>query len=290
VIRRTRGGPGCYDERLARAEQLSTSGGTASAPLAALVDVLHHQRRRAADPDVAAAAEQLAASAAARREVASHPLLDLDASLPAFDAEVMIALAQLAGGWMPTALDQARLDLRRLPATERRQLIAAWLVTPDIVEPPSRFWIQSAAGPLLELAAAAVKPPPAEQWHKGFCLQCGGPAQTSVIAEESGEFLGGSPRSLVCARCATWWSYPRATCPVCGEDDPRRVTPFVQSDDRRIRIDACKTCHRYIKTFDLRETGAAAIVPLVDDVATMTLDLWARDQGFERASPSLAGV
>jgi FdhE protein len=111
-----------------------------------------------------------------------------------------------------------------------------------------------------------------------------------VIAEESGEFLGGSPRSLVCARCATWWSYPRATCPACGEDDPTRVTPFVQSDDRRIRIDACHTCHRYVKTFDLRETGAGAVVPLVDDVATMALDLWARERGFERPSSSLAGV
>ncbi len=289
-MRRIRGGPGRFDERLARAEQLSTSGGAASAPLAALVDVLHYQRRRAADPDVAAAAEQLAASAAARRETASYPLLDLDAALPAFDAEVMIVVAQLDGGWMPTVLDHARAELRLLPVAERRQLIAAWFVAPEAVEPPSRFWFQSGAGPPLELAAAAVSPPPAEQWHRGFCPHCGGPAQTSVIAEESGEFLGGSPRSLVCARCATWWSYPRATCPVCGEDDPRRVTPFVQSDDRRLRIDACQTCRRYVKTFDLRETGAAAIVPLVDDVASMALDLWAREQGFERASSSFAGV
>ena len=56
------------------------------------------------------------------------------------------------------------------------------------------------------------------------------------------------------------------------------------------RVDTCRTCHGYIKTFDLREKGAAQVVPLVDDVATLTLDVWVREREFSRTSVSLAGV
>jgi FdhE protein len=111
----------------------------------------------------------------------------------------------------------------------------------------------------------------------------------SVIAEESGEFMGGSPRSLVCGRCAGWWTFPRATCVWCGEADPRRLPSFVP-DRRSVRVDGCETCSHYVKTFDLREPGAAELVPLVDDVATVSLDLWANDQGLARPLVSFAGV
>ncbi len=119
---------------------------------------------------------------------------------------------------------------------------------------------------------------------------CGGDPQASVIAEESGEFMAGSPRSLVCGRCASWWPFPRVTCVGCGEADSRRIESFLVEGQRWARVDTCATCHGYIKTFDLREGGAIDVVPLVDDVATLTLDVWAQGRGFARASLSLAGV
>jgi FdhE protein len=57
-----------------------------------------------------------------------------------------------------------------------------------------------------------------------------------------------------------------------------------------VRIDACDTCRAYVKTFDLRERGGKDVVPLVDDVATLTLDVWAHEQGLQRSGVSLAGV
>jgi FdhE protein len=57
-----------------------------------------------------------------------------------------------------------------------------------------------------------------------------------------------------------------------------------------VRIDACDTCRAYVKTFDLRESGGKDVVPLVDDVATLTLDVWAHEQGLRRSGVSLAGV
>ena len=70
----------------------------------------------------------------------------------------------------------------------------------------------------------------------------------------------------------------------------RRLPSFVRDDRRAVRIDGCETCGSYVKTFDLREAGGAELVPLVDDVATVSLDLWAQDQGFVRPLVSFAGV
>ena len=41
----------------------------------------------------------------------------------------------------------------------------------------------------------------------------------------------------------------------------------------RACLDTCPACHGYIKTFDLRAPGTKEVVPLVDDVAKLPLDL-----------------
>ncbi len=290
MIRKARGGPGQFDVRLARAEQLLTASGSATAPLIALVAVLQHQRRRAAAPEVVTRAEQLVSGAVARQSADTFPILDVDASMTAVDGEVLLAVAQIYGDRLPEALRGSGDALVSMPIDERSEQIAAWLEDPALMAPLAAFWFRVAAGPLLELAAAKVGTPPADTWQGSSCPLCGAPAQASVIAEESGEFMGGSPRNLVCARCATWWSFPRATCPLCGQDDPRSVSGFVVPGNRVVRVDGCETCHGYVKTFDLRQAGARDVVPLVDDVATLSLDLWAQDHGFERASVSFSGA
>jgi FdhE protein len=52
-----------------------------------------------------------------------------------------------------------------------------------------------------------------------------------------------------------------------------------------VRIDACESCRTYIKTID--RTADATAIPIVDDIATVTLDLWAREQGYQRLRPNL---
>jgi formate dehydrogenase accessory protein FdhE len=290
VTRRSRGGPGQFDIRLGRVEQLLAASDAAREPLATLLDVLHHQRRRASATEVVAAAARVTSAATARRASNRFPLLDLDASAPLLGDEIALAVHESEPRPMPAALREAGEALRSMPADQRADLAASWLEDPDLIEPGIGFWCRVAAGAPLELAAAELGPPSAHEWHGSSCPLCGSAPQVSVIAEESGEFMGGSPRSLVCARCATWWAFPRITCPLCGEDDPRHLTPFVRTDDRTVRIDCCATCHGYVKTFDLRQAGAHEVVPLVDDVATMALDLWANQRGFDRATFSFAGV
>jgi FdhE protein len=57
-----------------------------------------------------------------------------------------------------------------------------------------------------------------------------------------------------------------------------------------VRIDGCDTCGGYVKTFDLREDASREVVPLVDDVASLALDVWATSRGLSRPVRSLAGV
>jgi FdhE protein len=54
-----------------------------------------------------------------------------------------------------------------------------------------------------------------------------------------------------------------------------------------VRIDACDPCHRYIKTIDLSKDGLA--VPCVDDIASVSLDLWARERGYTRIRQNVFG-
>ena len=235
----------------------------------------------------------MGAAAQDRRAAGRYPLLDLSAAAPAISSEAEVAITKLTGAVpavVPEPLGQAGFDLLGEDDPHRRVLIDTWLDDPTLLDPRLGFWIGVAAAPILEPAAAGVPALSRSEWSGVACPLCGGPPQASVIAEESGEFMAGSPRNLVCSRCATWWAFARAVCPTCGENDSRRIASFSADEFSWARIDACETCHTYLKGFDFRQPGALEVVPLVDDVATLTLDLWANDHGYHRSIRSLAGV
>lgn len=252
--------------------------------------MLVHQRDRASSAAVRTAAAQVGAESLSNRLVERFPLLDLGAAVETVLDEVRVAVDALGAPVVPKPLGDAGRDLAARGAAERRELVEAWLDDSSLIEARIAAWIAVAAGPVLEVAAAAMKPLSKEEWSGPACPACGGLPQVSVIREESGEFMAGSPRYLVCGRCALWWSFARATCPWCGEDDSRRVGSFSPEGERLVRVDACDTCRSYVKTFDFREPGGKGVVPLVDDVATLTLDVWAHEKGLQRSGLSLAGV
>jgi FdhE protein len=297
VKRPGRGGPADFATRLARAEALIASGGGESVePLRLLAAVLRYQAAEAEAAVVAAgnSAGPVAAGWEERLAAGRFPLLDLDAAVAGLAVGIAPALAALdrdrPGGVLPEPLAVAARALAGAPPSQRVSVVESWLDDPAAADPRLAFWVRVAAGPVLETARAAIDTPSREDWAGAACPACGGPPQASVIAEESGEFMGGSPRSLVCGRCAGWWTFARATCPWCAEDDPRRLAGFVPDGRRVVRVDACETCRGYVKTFDLRALGGVEVVPLVDDVATLTLDVWAHDHGFHRPLVSFAGV
>lgn len=121
---------------------------------------------------------------------------------------------------------------------------------------------------------------------KYSCPFCGGAPQLSIL-ESAGQADGGS-RQLLCATCFTVWPFPRVRCAHCGEEDERRLGYYHSPAFEHLRVDACDTCRHYLKTVDLTRLGIA--VPVVDEVAGATLDLWALDHDYQKIELNLVGL
>ncbi|MGO9831654.1 MAG: formate dehydrogenase accessory protein FdhE [Myxococcaceae bacterium] len=118
------------------------------------------------------------------------------------------------------------------------------------------------------------------------CPHCGG--QPWVAVRRSLPNTHGAQRSLLCALCGSEWVVNRILCPSCGEENPNRLPAFNTERYPSARIEACESCHRYVKSVDLTVDGHA--IPEVDDLVSVSLDLWAGEQGFVRIESGLAGV
>ena len=63
---------------------------------------------------------------------------------------------------------------------------------------------------------------------------------------------------------------------------------YTASQFDHVRVEACDTCRHYIKTVDLTKNGHA--VPVVDELATMPLNLWAQQHGYVKLQANLLGI
>ena len=99
------------------------------------------------------------------------------------------------------------------------------------------------------------------------------------------EAAHGSRRSQVCGVCLAESPAPRLGCPACGEQRVEALPIFRSDATEPARLDVCETCRTYVKTIDLARDGSAC--PIADDLASVSLDLWAREQGYHRQRPNL---
>ncbi len=114
------------------------------------------------------------------------------------------------------------------------------------------------------------------------CFFCGSKPALSLIRDLPG-YQGA--RHLVCSMCATEWRFPRLTCSNCNENDSKNLELHISDDLDHLRIEACKSCGCYIKNLDLRQSAKS--VPIVDEIASLELDLWANRQGLTKPWPNL---
>jgi FdhE protein len=119
----------------------------------------------------------------------------------------------------------------------------------------------------------------------GHCPFCGGPPW--IAARRADADAHGARRLLGCALCGGEWLLGRILCPFCAEGDPAKLPTFQSPSYTAVRIEACETCRRYVKSIDLTVDGCA--IPEVDDLVSLGMDLWAADQGFARVEPVVAG-
>ncbi len=98
----------------------------------------------------------------------------------------------------------------------------------------------------------------------------------------------GAKRSLLCSLCATEWEFRRLLCPNCGEESEPKLPVYTAHEFPHVRIEACDSCHTYIKSVDLTKNGLA--VPVVDELATVSLNLWAEEHSYTKLQLNLLGM
>jgi formate dehydrogenase accessory protein FdhE len=116
------------------------------------------------------------------------------------------------------------------------------------------------------------------------CPLCGGKPIVGVLRSEG----DGAKKSLICMLCAHEWAFRRIYCPACGEEREPQMAYYSAPEIAHVRVDVCDTCHTYLKSIDLTKTGLA--VAVVDELATIPLDLWAREHGYEKLQINLLGT
>ena len=117
------------------------------------------------------------------------------------------------------------------------------------------------------------------------CPHCGAAPLAAVLRDEP-EVRG--RRTLLCSLCQSEWTFPRTRCPACGEERAEKRPHHVSESWPHIRLEECGSCRTYIKAIDLREAGLA--VPVVDELASVELDLWAVEQGLSKRQTNLLGM
>lgn len=226
---------------------------------------------------------QAAAAARLERIRAAGPLtghLERDADRILAGGDEVLRFAAVSGppGLAPAA--QSRLED---PAeTARTRLLVYWSGgTTSGDDYLSRAILRPYVETLRSIPAAP------DRMHKqGRCPFCGGSPWVGVRRE--GSLMEGARRMLACALCGGEWSFGRILCPSCFEADPLKLPSFTAPPHSNVRIEACETCRRYVKSIDLSED--ARPIPEVDDLVSLSLDLWAVREGLERLEPGLAGV
>jgi hypothetical protein len=108
-------------------------------------------------------------------------------------------------------------------------------------------------------------------WTHSHCALCGGEPDLAAITPAA-------ERHLICGRCGLHWKFEPLTCPYCRNSDRSRITSFA-TPDGQYRVYACDVCRRYLKAYDGRR-AARPVMPIVDSVATLSLDAAAMQRGY----------
>ena len=290
-----------FEERASRAELLAEASDAARSPLEFAAGLYRAQGALAG----------AIASEHQRRALTGR--LDLDA---ARFVDAMRGLLRFASETSPAELAAVARDrAEEEPTLLCSRLASSWAgKTVGHVDYLSRALLR----PYLEvLAALRIRPgevtpadgpvsgrsgsPPADS-RAERCPFCGGPpwiaARRGATGSPPADGLvsgpsgpppaDGAQRFLGCALCGGQWAVNRLGCPVCSEQNPDKLPCFRSDRHPTARIEACETCRSYVKSLDLTEDGR--LIPEVDDLVSVAMDLWASEEGFTRIEPGLAGV
>jgi formate dehydrogenase maturation protein FdhE len=256
------------ERRAARAELLAGQSPAAEEPLAFAAGLYRAQARLAG------------AIESAHQEEALSGHLDQDAER--FLDRVSSILRYAAESGPEGLAEDAMRRQADLPSTARARLLTYWAGDRPSAED---YLSRAILRPYVEVLRS-VNVAPDRVHRRGQCPFCGGGAWISV--RRDGSPMEGARRMLGCALCGGEWLFGRILCPCCSELEPGKLPSFQNDKHPTVRVEACETCHRYVKSIDLSQD--ARPIPEVDELVSLSMDLWAVAQGYTRIEPGLAGL
>jgi FdhE protein len=113
-------------------------------------------------------------------------------------------------------------------------------------------------------------------WSEGYCPVCGAwPALAEVRGIERSRYFR-------CGRCGSAWQAHCLFCPYCGMTDHEELVSLVpEKNGVNSAIEACRRCLGYVKSLTTLQGSAPAKV-MLDDLASVHLDVAAVQQGYKR--------
>ena len=117
-------------------------------------------------------------------------------------------------------------------------------------------------------------------WTHGHCPVCGNQPLMGRLVDKEGRRLHS------CSFCGFEYRAPRMGCPFCLTSEDEGAEYHVSEDETGYLLTVCKSCNNYFKLGDFREYDRPWF-PLLDDLSSITLDLYARKMDYSR--PTLSG-
>jgi formate dehydrogenase maturation protein FdhE len=270
------GGP-VYDARLRRAELLSAKHSFAKEFLDFYKQVASFQKGLRAK---VASANGSHVGTMAAPEIRKQ--LDLTLLLPHFRGFLSVTEQHA-----PSALGQSARQIALLPTDSWIASLEAYWEHAGRYDQQvgafAQFIPRAFLQPYAEFCIARIQPPPVVVAPR-LCPLCGSRPLLGVLRPEG----DGGKRFLLCAFCSEEWEFRRILCPTCGEEAENKLPVYIAEQLPHVRVEACDTCKFYLRTVDLTKDGHA--LPLVDDLASIPLTLWAHEHGYSRLQPNLLGT
>jgi formate dehydrogenase accessory protein FdhE len=259
-----------WQQRIRRAEQLVTQHPFAAEILDFYIHVARFQQGLYAriEPRSANPSSVSLSSHPEFRDLLGNfpPFLSLvEEKAPARFAEIARDLRNSSSGPWSDLLNQCWSAGNEPPSSPRQFLALAFLQ-------PYAELVRSRAG--LQL----------DGYTRSLCPFCDRRPAFGVLRQQG----DGARRNLLCGFCLCEWEFRRIVCPACGEEDQTKLPIYTAAQFSHMRVECCDACHTYIKSTDLTKNGLAD--PLVDELASVPLDLWAQEHDYGKLCPNLLGM
>ena len=178
------------------------------------------------------------------------------------------------------ALDNKKIDLKDLLKKRVKEQRIEKLANEFVLDyKVFSFLIQSSMKPSIEAGMEQLRSElDSETSLKGQCPICGSLPSLSLLRGEGGN------RYLICSYCSYQWRIDRIFCPFCNNQEQGSLQYFYGEREESYRIDLCDKCHQYIKTIDYRNLEESD--PILEDLATLHLDILASQKGYKRPIPN----